>query len=77
MFIAVSQLLDSPTLVHDNQALFFLKKKKGMKPYGRYSSIDAHFEKVQPTQEPSILYLTSQCSNMLKITKLHVDNSKK
>lgn len=73
MFMAVSQLLAGAVLVDGNQALLL----NGVESYSRYPSIDAHFEKVQPTQESSIADLTSQYPNMLKITKLYVDNSEK
>lgn len=73
MYMATSQLLVGSILVDGGQALLL----NGVESYGRYPSIDAHFENVSSTQESSIPQLFSQYPNKLKITKINMDKSEK
>ncbi|KAI8982056.1 hypothetical protein BDF20DRAFT_834710 [Mycotypha africana] len=71
MYMMVGRLLASSILVDGSYALLLT----GVESYCRYSSIDAHVEKVP--HQSSLPDLMSQYPNKLKITKILFDNSEK
>lgn len=73
MYMAMPQLLAGTVLVDGNQVLLL----NGVELYGRYPSIDVHFENVLSIQESTIPSLSSQYSNKFKITKINVDKLEK